>query len=186
MSAIRRDYFALPWILGSLFLAGIVHISSVLMMPRFAEKDAFALLSVPIDGVQLLPDASDRQSIPFQDPAATLATCRFDLDKGPMLIRYNAGENLLTMSFRDRTGNVFYSTTDRAALRGKLDILLVDAQQLDNLEANDPEDQAPQELRLVPPTRTGFVLIRAIADRDGGRSAAINAARSVVCRALRG
>ena len=178
----ERDFAVLPWLVGCLFVAGIVHISSVLMMPRVAEKDGYARLGGLTSGVTLLPDDADRQSMPYQDPAAVLATCRFDLDNAPTRVRYAAGDNVVTISFHDRTGRIFYSTTDRAALRGRVDIILLDAQQLDTLEANDPEDQAPQELRLVPPTRTGYILVRSLAERPSARAAAKQAAQSVVCK----
>ena len=181
MTARNRDFTVLPWALACLFVAGIVHIASVLMMPQVAENDAYAQLGGSTSGISLLPDPADRQSMPFQDPAAVLAVCRFDLDAGQTRIRAIAGDGLVTFSFHDRTGRIFYSSTDRAALRGRVDILVLDAQQLDTLEATDPEDQAPQELRLVPPTRTGFVLIRSLADRPGVRPAAMKAAQAVSC-----
>ncbi len=182
----RRDYSILLWVIGCLLVAGIVHVSTILMMPRFAEKDAFAQFGGSTDGMTLLPDAAQKQSIPFQDPSAVLAVCRYDLDKGPTRVRYVAGDNLVTFSFHDRTGRIFYSTTDRAALRGRIDVLLLNPQQLDTIEANDPEDQTPQELRLVTPTREGYVLVRSIADRAGMKSAAQRAAQSVQCRVERG
>lgn len=182
MRARERDFSVLPWFIGCLFVAGIVHISSILMMPRLAEKDGYALLGGLTSSVTILPDWATRQSMPYQDPAAVLATCRYDLDGGPTRVRYSAGDNLVTLSFHDRTGRIFYSTTDRAALRGRVDIVLLDAQQLDTLEANDPEDQAPQELRLVPPTRSGFILVRSLADRPSAKATATKAAQSVLCK----
>lgn len=178
----QRDFSILLWVVGCLLVAGIVHIATVLMMPRFAEKDAYALFGGGTDGLTFLPDAAQKQSIPFQDPSAVLAVCRYDLDKGPTRVRYAAGDNLVTFSFHDRTGRIFYSTTDRAALRGRIDVLLLNAQQLDTLEANDPEDQTPQELRLVAPSREGYILVRSIADRSGVKSAAQKAAQAVQCR----
>ena len=177
-----RQFRVLPWAAGCLLVAGIVHLSTILMIPRFAERDAYAALGGSTGGMTLLPSWSERQSIPFQDPAAAMANCRFDLDQGPSRVRYVAGETLVTLSFHDRTGRIFYSTTDRAGLRGRVDVLLLDAQQLDTLEATDPEDQAPQELRLVPPTRTGFVLVRSVAERPSAVPAALAAAQAVLCR----
>jgi uncharacterized membrane protein len=177
-----RRSLLLPWLLGCLFVAGIVHIVSILLMPNFAQKDAYALLGGTTAGVELLPEANARQSIPYQDPTAILGVCRYDLDKGPTRVRSAVNQDVLvTISFHDRTGRIFYSTTDRAALRGRIEILILDAQQLDALEAGDPEDQAPQELRLVAPTRTGFVLIRSLNERPGGKTAALQAAQAVGC-----
>ncbi len=183
MRAGERGPIVLPWALGALFLAGIVHISSILMMPSFAQNDAYARLGGGVDDVKALPEASIQQSMPFQDQRAEYSVCRFDLDSGATRVRSSVNDDaLVALSFHDRTGRIFYSTTDRAALRGRIDILLVTAQQLDSLEASDPEDKAPQELRLTPPTRAGFVLVRALIEQPGGRTAAQQAARAVQCR----
>lgn len=177
----------LPWALGALFLAGIVHITSVLMMPRFAENDAYVRLGgATQQGLKALPDASIVQSMPFQDQRAEYAVCHFDLDRGAMRLRSNVTPDaLVAISFHDRTGRIFYSTTDRAALRGRIDVRLLTPRQLDSLEASDPEDQTPQELRLTPPTQTGFVLVRALIEQPGGREAARLAANAVLCQTER-
>ena len=187
MTKSGRSGAVLPWALACLFVAGIVHIVTVLAMPSLAREDAYARLGGSTAGVALLPDAATAQSMPFQDPAAVMAVCRFDLDRGPARVRSLVnGDALVAISFHDRSGRIFYSTTDRAALRGKIDVLLVDAQQLDAIEASDPEDQAPQELRLVTPTRAGFVLVRALVEQVGGKAAATQAARAVSCGPERG
>lgn len=184
MSATReRGPIVLPWALGALFLAGIVHISSVLLMPRFAANDAYARLGGRTQGVTALPEASVAQSLPFQDQRAEYSVCHYDLDTGPTRVRSNVtSDALIAISFHDRTGRIFYSTTDRAALRGRIDVRLLTPRQLDSVEASDPEDQAPQELRLTPPTQTGFVLVRALIEQPGGRNAARQAANAVLCQ----
>lgn len=182
MTARERGPIVLPWALGAIFVAGIVHISSVLMMPQLAGNDAYVRLGGTTNGVTMLPDPAIEQSMPFQDQRAEYAVCRYDLAQGPTHVRSEVNRDaLVTMSFHDRAGRVFYSTTDKAALRGRIDIRLVTAQQLDQLEASDPEDEAPQELRLTPPTQLGFVLVRALIEQPGGRTAARAAARAVSC-----
>ncbi|MBX3528834.1 MAG: hypothetical protein KF904_21750 [Rhodoblastus sp.] len=178
-----RGPIVLPWALGALFLAGIVHISSVLLMPRFAENDAYVRLGgATQQGLKTLPDASIAQSMPFQDQRAEYAVCHFDLDRGATRVRSNVTPDaLVAISFHDRSGRIFYSTTDRAALRGRIDVRLLTPRQLDSVEASDPEDQTPQELRLTPPTNTGFVLVRALIEQPGGREAAHLAANAVQC-----
>ncbi len=187
VSALRdRGPLILPWALGALFLAGIVHISSIFLMPRFAENDAYVRLGGRTQGVTPLADASIAQSLPFQDQRAEYSVCHYDLDAGPTRVRSNVtADALVAISFHDRTGRIFYSTTDRAALRGRIDVRLLTPRQLDGVEASDPEDQAPQELRLTPPTQTGFVLVRALIEQPGGRTAARQAANAVLCQVER-
>ena len=181
-----RGPIVLPWALGALFLAGIVHISSVLLMPRFAQNDAYVRLGGQTRGTVALPDPSVAQSMPFQDQRAEYSVCHYDLDLGAARVRSEVTPDaLVAISFHDRTGRIFYSTTDRAALRGRIDVRLLTPRQLDSVEASDPEDQTPQELRLTPPTSTGFVLVRALIEQPGGRAAARQAANAVMCRTER-
>ncbi len=182
----ERGPIVLPWALGALFIAGIVHISSVFLMPGFAQNDAYVRLGGRTRGVTALPDPSIAQSMPFQDQQAEYSVCHFDLEQGATRVRSSVTQDaLVAISFHDRTGRIFYSTTDRAALRGRIEALLLTPRQLDSVEASDPEDQAPQELRLTPPTQTGFVLARALIEQPGGRAAARQAADAVLCQTER-
>jgi uncharacterized membrane protein len=76
---------------------------------------------------------------------------------------------------------VFYATTDRSALRGKIDIAIVNVAQQEALEANDPEDEPVRELRLLAPAATGFVLLRALAERPNELPRAEARVTSVTC-----
>jgi uncharacterized membrane protein len=71
--------------------------------------------------------------------------------------------------------------TDRSATRGKLDVLLVTRRQLDVVEANDPEDELPQDLRIITPTLEGFVLFRALAEFPGEMEDAKKRIQSIFC-----
>ncbi|HEY5226621.1 MAG TPA: hypothetical protein VIJ06_07510 [Methylovirgula sp.] len=167
------------------FVAGIVHIVAILIMPEFAPHDAFSRLSSLSAANQpvLLPQALPGHELtPFEDPAVAQAVCMFDLAKGSLHVRANIDpDHLLTLSFRSRSGRVFYGVTDRAAVHGKIDIRIVTAAQLQVVEAGDDEDNPPQEFRLVAPQLKGFVLIDALVARPSERAAAEARATSVVC-----
>ncbi|MGA8600226.1 MAG: hypothetical protein WB663_02345, partial [Beijerinckiaceae bacterium] len=76
---------------------------------------------------------------------------------------------------------VFYATTDRSALRGKIDVAIVNTGQLEALESNDPEDQPAPELRLLAPAPTGFILVRALAERPNELPRAEARVTAVTC-----
>ena len=57
---------------------------------------------------------------------------------------------------------VFYALTDRAASKGRMDALIVTAEQLRALVAHDDEDNPSDDLRIVSPTKTGFVMTRVL------------------------
>jgi len=176
----------LPFVATIVFVAGIVHIVSVLAMPAVAPQDALTRLAAVApegDGVVLLPAASPgREIMPYEDPSVALGFCRFDLGRGLYRVRTNIdGEHFIALSFHTRSGRVFYATTDRSALRGKIDIAIVNAAQLEALEANDPEDEPAPELRLQAPAASGFVLVRALAERRNELPNAEARVTSVTC-----
>jgi uncharacterized membrane protein len=161
----------LPWVAAVLVVAGLVHITSILAMPRLAPNDAFTRIAAlaPLHRMTLLPPvAADDLATPYEDPALAQGVCRYDLSQGPLRLRATlAPDALLLFSFHARFGQVYYSMTDRSATRGRLEMLLLTQQQLEAVEAQDSEDELPQELRLVAPTLQGFLLLRALAERPG-------------------
>ena len=174
----------LPWVAGCLIIAGLVHLASIFAMPRLAEKDAFARISAlaPPHRVVLLAPTTAQDGAPFDDPALVQGVCRYDLSQGPVRLRATLTPDALTLfSFHGRHGQIFYSMTDRSATRGKLDVLLLTRQQLDAVEANDPEDELPQDLRIIAPTPEGFLLFRALAEFPGEMTDAQARIQAIAC-----
>ena len=161
----------LPWVAGAAIVAGITHIASIMAMPYLAPKDAFARLepATSLHKMAVLPPAAPGQMLmPFEDPAMVVGVCRYDLGVAPLRLRGALiGDGLLLFSFHDRFGTAFYSMTDKSALRGQLDVLVLTPEQLEAVEAFDPEDELPRELRLIGPTPAGFVLVRSLAPERG-------------------
>ncbi len=96
------------------------------------------------NGVALLPRAAPGAEVmPFEDSAFVEGVCLFDLSRGLMRVRADADpENLLALSFHARTGRIFHSVTDRSAIKGKIDVLIGDASQIEAVEGEDEEGAA--------------------------------------------
>ncbi len=155
-----------PWLFAGLFLGGIAHIVSILLMPRLSGQDATTKLRAlgPLNQVQgLQRDRPDKALIPFNDPNVALGICPFDISNAPLRIKVVPGEQFLTLAFLQPGGSVFYSLSDRTNPKGSLDVRLVNSDQLQRIEANDPEDQPIAELRVKAPSSTGVVLLRSLA-----------------------
>lgn len=171
--------------LGVLFVAALVHIIAILALPELAPNDAYARLSTlaKTGRPALLPRPLPGHALtPFEDPALAQAVCLFDLSHGPLHVHADVDhEGLLSLSFRSRTGRIFYAVTDRGAVHGKIDVRVVTAAQLEALQEQDDEDNPPQELRLVAPQMKGFVLINALAAFPSERAAAEARALSIDC-----
>lgn len=148
-----------------LVLGGIVHLASIMAVPAFASPNADDRLAVfaPRHQVALLPRPQPGTGLPHRDPSVALGVCRYDLAAGPLRVRVAAPDGLMSLAFYKPTGGVFYALTDRSAVRGVLDLLVVTPGQLEELVAGDPEDEPVRELRLVSPGPQGFVTLRALA-----------------------
>jgi uncharacterized membrane protein len=186
MSGLDRFLAGLLWCLAILCVAGIVHILAVFNLPKFERNGPFARIAAltKTGELTLLPRAGPgAEWAPFSDPALAQGACLFDLSHSPLRLSGDIdGDRMLTLSFRTPGGDVFYSMTDRAAQRGRIDVLLLTAEQLDDLEAETDEDEpAPQELRLVAPTTKGFVLVNALAAFPSQRAEAERRVKAISC-----
>ena len=181
------DY--LPWAAATLLIAGIVHIVSVLLMPAVAPHTAYARViktvgDMATDKLVLLPAAGPgAEPLPFEDPSFAEGVCVYDLSKGLLRVTTPAdGEDFLALSFLTSGGRLYHAVTDRAAIKGRIEIVIGDEKQMDALQGASDE-ATPQEVRLTSPTKRGFVLVRAFAKRSTElprareRLAAVNCAR---------
>lgn len=178
-----RIIAAALWALALLFVAAIVHLATILAMPRLSPADAWSRLeALAPEGTLHVLDRVEpgREALRLNDPATLVGVCRYDLAEGPLRLRAPVtGEGLLTFSFRARDNLAFYAMTDRAAFRGVIDLLVVNAAQLADLEESD--EDSPQELRLVSPTAKGYVYIRSLAPSPGRAAEAEARLRAVQC-----
>lgn len=182
-----RFFDFLPWAAATLLIAGIVHVVSVLLMPAVAPHAAYARVLEAAGGAAregllvLEPSKPGAEPLPFEDPAFAEAVCIYDLSKG--LLRVSApadGEDFLAVSFHAGGGRLYHAITDRAAIKGKIDIVVGDERQMDALESASDE-APPQEVHLTSPTKRGFVLVRSFAKRTSDYARARERLHSVTC-----
>ena len=175
---------AVLWLLAVLFVGGIVHIASILILPRIAPDDAFMRLAAAREAgaLAVLPRATSHQNtVPFRDPAMASAICRYDLGKGPMRISTASSDSSsVAISLHSRFGLPFYGLTDRSAIGGKLAVLLMTPEQREKAEAADSEDEPLRDVRVTSPTTEGFVEFDVL-PRVGGYAAAEKALGSATC-----
>ncbi|ABY29331.1 MAG: hypothetical protein ACAH20_08895 [Methylobacteriaceae bacterium] len=170
-----------------LVIAGIVHIATVLAIPRFSEGDAFtrARASETLDhplrihGLAGAP-AANGEWLPNPDPAVSVGVCSYDLDDGPMRVSAQAGSLMLSVSMHSRRG-AFYAVTDQAAVRGGLDLVVMTRAQFDEALANDVAGEVTRDVRIVAPARRGFAVVRVIAALPSERAVADAAVQAVSC-----
>jgi uncharacterized membrane protein len=172
--------------LAGLVLAAIVHIVTVLLVPRLSESDAAsAYLLLGSNGkTELVTGPNAARGLPElreADPAAAVAACSYDLTGGPMRIVARTGLVPLGLTLHRRGGGVLYAVTDRAAIRGVIEFVLLTEEQRAERLARDVDGESVRELRVVSDTLEGLVVARALAGRPSDRADAEALAESVEC-----
>jgi uncharacterized membrane protein len=170
--------------LAGLVLAGLVHLSVVLALPYLAEMDALSRLrdTMNADRSVLVVAAGDSTTwIPQPDPAVALAACAYNLSEGPVRVSARTGTMFQSLAFHSRGGAIFFAITDRAAIRGSLELVVMTRRQLDEALARDDEEDPSRDVRIVSPAREGLVTVRVLAAFPSQREAATEWAKSVAC-----
>lgn len=169
-----RNY-ALPAAIGAV-LGGLVHLTTVLALPRLAQEDAYSRLQRlgPVNKVNMLPNPTPfAATLPRMDPAFIAAVCLYDLRRGPLRVRVPLSPDYTSVSFYTRHGLPYYAINDRAAGRRNIDLLLMTPSQRAALP-EDEEITAADRLIVESPSNDGIVLIRALA-REAGMQETVTA-----------
>lgn len=160
------------WVLllfGGALLGGVVHLATIIILPRTATQDAYARLSgeAPVNTVTALPQPRpDKAVMPFMDPAFAGAVCRYDLSKGPIKLTVPVSLAYTSISFYTRYDVAYYAINDRAAGRRVIELELMTPEQHNELP-EDEEITAADRLIVESPTVTGIIAIRALAPEPG-------------------
>ena len=155
--------------LGGAVLGGIVHLATIIILPRTATQDAYSRLEriVPVNTVTALPAPTPQsEPMPFMDPAFASAVCRYDLSRGPLKLSVPVSLAYTSVSFYTRYDVAYYAINDRAAGRRVIELELMTVDQHNQM----PEDEditAADRLIVELPTLTGLIAIRALAPEPG-------------------
>jgi uncharacterized membrane protein len=174
----------LLWIAGGLVLGGIVHLTSIMVLPRTASRDAYSRLSpiAPVNGFTLLPAPTpEASSVPFMDPAFAVAVCRYDLGKGPVKLTVPVSQAYTSVTFYTRYDVAYYAINDRAAGRRSIELDLMTTKQRNDLP-DDEEVTAADRLIVESPSLTGLIVARAFLPEPSLLPAATAALQAAQCK----
>jgi uncharacterized membrane protein len=156
-------------IIAGVLLGGVVHLVSVLALPRIATQDAYSRLTplTKLNTVTALALADPNNApMPFMDPAFAIAICRYDLSGGPIKLAVPVSQAYTSVSFYTRNDVAYYAINDRSAGRRVIELdLMTEAQ-----HAELPEDEdvtAADRLIIDSPTATGLIVLKALAPEPG-------------------
>ena len=156
-------------IIAGVLLGGIVHLVSVLALPRIATNDAYSRLTpvTKLNAVTPLPPADpNNATMPFMDPAFALAVCRYDLSGGSIKLTVPVSQAYTSVSFYTRNEVAYYAINDRSAGKKVIELDLMTEAQHNELP-EDEEVTAADRLIIDSPTATGLIVLKALAPEPG-------------------
>ncbi len=169
--------------LGGALLGGIVHLATIIILPRTATQDAYSRLArlTPVNSVTALPAPTPESApMPFMDPAFASAVCRYDLSRGPLKLSVPVSPAYTSVSFYTRYDVAYYAINDHAAGRRIIELDLMTVEQHNQLP-EDEEITAADRLIVKSPTVTGLIAIRALAPEPGSMPMAQRAIANARC-----
>ncbi|UFW52439.1 MULTISPECIES: DUF1254 domain-containing protein [Bradyrhizobium] len=156
-------------IVAGVVLGLVVHLVSVLALPRIATQDAYSRLTpmTKLNGVTQLPLADPQTSpMPFMDPAFAIAICRYDLAGGPLKLTVPVSQAYTSVSFYTRNEIAYYAINDRSAGKKVIELDLMTEAQHNELP-EDEEVTAADRLIIDSPSTTGLIVMKALAAEPG-------------------
>jgi uncharacterized membrane protein len=174
---------ALTIIVGVL-LGGVVHLVSVLALPRIATQDAYSRLTpmTALNAVTQLPVAEPGNApMPFMDPAFATAICRYDLSDGPLKLTVPVSQAYTSVSFYTRNELAYYAINDRSAGKKVIELDLMTEAQHNELP-EDEEVTSADRLIIDSPTSTGLIVLKALAPEPGLMPQAQASLKAASCR----
>ena len=174
----------LLWTLAGLLLGGVVHLATILVLPRTATQDAYARLEplTPVNAMTPIPGPTpDKAALPFMDPAFAVAVCRYDLANGPMKLTAPVSQAYTSVTFYTRRGIAYYGINDRAAGRRTIELDLMTTPQHDAMP-EEADVTAADRLIIESPTTTGLIVVRMLSPEPGLMPMAQAALAAARCR----
>jgi uncharacterized membrane protein len=172
--------------LAILLVAGIVHIVTIFLVPKYVPADGWTRLAdqSSTDRFTILEDQErNRPVVPGLDPLFVHASCRLDLSEAPAQLTLIAPDRFWSLALFDPRGVIVFSLNDRTALGGELHMLVATPAQHAQLREHPP--QGIEETIVVQSEATDLIaLVRLYAPSEGARQAARQIGAAASCPAF--
>jgi uncharacterized membrane protein len=161
------------WIAGTLLIGAVVHVVSLLLLPRLIMTRTMAAMNrIAPDNTIFYPPrpTAKARSVVRPSPDLLYSICVYDLSVAGGALRISAHDmpnTYWSVSVFDANTNNFYALDDRQAETGAADFLLA---------SKDASITASQLPVIAAPTNRGIILFRTLVD-DERRLPEIDAAR---------
>lgn len=156
----------LLWLAGGVLLGGVIHIVTILGLPRLAEETTWTRIETlaASNRVAVLPRVRPGEPNPLRlDSELTYGLCRIDLSQGAAYLSGILPDAFWSLAIYDQAGVILYSTTNRDGIGQTLDLGLFNPAQTrmlaqqqidideDLLVVEVADDDLAVLIRLAPP-----------------------------------
>jgi len=160
--------YRVPFLLiVSLVLAGIIHLSIVLLIPKYGTRDAWTYLSGKTSMFNFTPLNSQESgfAITEVDPFFKHGVCRFELNEFALKMLGPKSDLIWSASVFNESGTIVYSLNNRTAIDGKLDLLILNP--LQTLQLRESQSELLETSVVIETDlKYGFVVLRAFRPND--------------------
>jgi uncharacterized membrane protein len=172
----------LPWIIGGLVAAGIIHILCVFTIPMLAERDAWARLSsVMTPNVLTASNGKSGPLLPFTPPDVVSAYCLFDLSANNVVVKSPLPEGSWSLTLSARSGENFYLVTGADAKKPEVRLLILRQDRLPDEASTEKTEEGDDQNIIVSPSETGIVAIRAPLRGESFRASVMDELKKARC-----
>jgi uncharacterized membrane protein len=147
----------------ALVACGMIHICATLVVPHFAQANAFHRLSqgLPLNVMRVLPATEPgAQALPFLGADERIAICHYDVSQGPVEVSATLPERGWTLGFYTASGDNFYVVPAQDLRRFELAVTLVPATErfLGIFSLGTQADTTASQVSV--PQLSGYVVLR--------------------------
>lgn len=160
-------------ILTGLVGAALLHLTIILALPGFSERDAYSKVVGQGQPFQFhaLGSRPDPDSLSKDDPFLDVAVCAFDLTEAPVRLSGGSGVPFWSLATFDAASNETFSINDRTSSGGGLDVIVATPVQAVALRKAMPASLM-QPIIVEAREAQGYAVLRAAAPRKSFRKMA--------------
>lgn len=145
-----------------ILLAGIIHITIILLIPTLGDRDAAKQIAQKLTTEKFhYVGNGSRLGISNGDPFLKISICKFDLTNNAIEIKGPQIPTFWSASVFDERGRVIYSLSDRTAIKNQLQMVIVNPIQMADIRQIQPEE-IETSILVESESLKGFVILRAL------------------------
>lgn len=149
-------------LVSGIILAGIIHISIILLIPNYGSRDAWNIISANGEMWEFHTTSKDGRlagTLEDTDPYFKMGTCAFNLEEAGLRLTGGKSTSFWSLSVFDQGGAVIYSLNNQTAFDNQLDLVVLSPFQMIALRENPPEI-IERSIVIEADIENGFVVLR--------------------------